>query len=166
MSELRAAVREMLEAKSHELFAHYRVSCAVVDEVPSEAHERQLVGVLGFSGGHVTGSVLVAATLTAVAASNPTGEGATRDWAAELTNQLVGRLKNAMLLRGVDVAMSVPVVLGSTRVLSMLSREIAPIHLAVADGFVTLLVEVDGDAPLGEELATDTCAAECDVFLF
>ena len=166
MKSVREALREILAAKAHELFADYGVSCEVVDT--PYATDRELCGILGFTGDHVCGSVVLSATPDAISSSNPICDGATRGWVAELTNQLVGRFKNALLRSGVELVMSIPVVLTGTQLLPMPQAVIAPTRLAVGAGFLTLWLEleVDPDLVLAEPNSDMAVAAEGDTLLF
>src|SRR5512138_1949697 len=102
-------LREILACKALELFTDYGVTATPIGSHPGG--ERLLCGILGFTGDDLCGSVVISATATAIADSNPIRDGATRAWTAELTNQVVGRFKNALLRCGVEIAMSIPVVL-------------------------------------------------------
>ncbi|HEY0250583.1 MAG TPA: hypothetical protein VGC41_03610 [Kofleriaceae bacterium] len=139
-------MRELLLETVTALLDDYAVGHAF--DATIETSESQLCCVLGFTGDAMTGSVVVAATADAVAASNPVPSTGSAMWLAELTNQLVGRFKNQLLRRGVDVSMSVPVVLSATRLVPILQRAIAPIRLTVASGDMTVYLEVEGDLTL------------------
>jgi hypothetical protein len=55
-----------------------------------------------------------------------------RDWLAELTNQLLGRVKNRLLAFGTVIHCSTPVVLGGERIAPISSQPLG--HLFTADG--------------------------------
>jgi hypothetical protein len=156
----------MLASKAHELFADYGVACETVAAIPDSP--RELCGILGFTGGQVCGSVVVSATPEAIASSNPIGDGATRSWVAELTNQIVGRFKNTLLRCGVDLVMSIPVVLTASQLTPLPQAVVAPTRFAVGTGFLTLWleIEVDPDLVLGEPNAELLIAAEGETLLF
>ena len=166
MTAVQERIRKILGDKVHELFADYGVACEMVAEVPDSA--RELCGILGFTGDHVCGSVVVSATAEAVASSNPIGDGPTRGWVAELTNQIVGRFKNTLLRCGVEVVMSIPVVLTASHLAPMPQAPLAPLRVAVGTGFLTLWleVEVDPDLVLAEPNADLQIALEGDTLLF
>jgi CheY-specific phosphatase CheX len=142
----RETLRRILATNAHELFADYGVSCEAVDG-PTESG-RELCGILGFTGDQVCGSVVLSATPDAISSSNPIGDGATRGWVSELTNQLVGRFKNALLRCGVELVMSIPVVLVTTQLTPIPHVALAPTRLAVGSGFLTLWLEVEVDPDL------------------
>jgi hypothetical protein len=166
MTSLHEDLRQLLCSKALELFADYGVACAV-DASPPHAL-RRLCGILGFTGERLCGSVIISATEDAVAASNPIGDGATRGWAAELTNQLVGRFKNALFRGGIEVAMSIPVVLTAAQLVPLGVSAPAPMQLTVGPGSVTLWLEIDAEAGLAlqEPSADAAIAPEGEAMLF
>jgi CheY-specific phosphatase CheX len=166
MSSLHDALREILSSKAHELFADYGMVCTV-DSSPPEV-TRQLCGILGFTGDRLCGSVVMSATEDAVANSNPIKDGATRGWVAELTNQLVGRFKNALFRHGVEVAMSIPVVLTATQLTPLPQTSEQPTRLQVGTGFVTIWLETEADPglELAEPSAESAIAPEGEAMLF
>jgi hypothetical protein len=166
MTAVQERIRTILGDKAQELFADYGVACESVATVPDSA--RELCGILGFTGDQVCGSVVVSATVEAIASSNPIGDGATRGWVAELTNQIVGRFKNTLLRCGVELVMSIPVVLTASHLAPMPQAPLAPVRLAVGTGFLTLWleVEIDPDLVLAEPTADLQIALEGDTLLF
>jgi hypothetical protein len=166
MTAVQERIREILGNKAHELFADYGVPCETVDAIPEST--RELCGILGFTGDHVCGSVVLSATTDAIASSNPIGDGVTRGWVAELTNQIVGRLKNTLLRCGVEVVMSIPVVLTASHLAPLPQAPLPPLRLAVGAGFITLWleVEVDPDVVLAEPNADMQIAVEGDTLMF
>jgi hypothetical protein len=166
MTAVQERIRKILGDKVYELFVDYGVACETLAAVPDSA--RELCGILGFTGDHLCGSVVVSATVEAIASSNPIGDGPTRGWVAELTNQIVGRFKNTLLRCGVEVVMSIPVVLTASHLTPMPQAPLAPLYLAVGTGFLTLWleVEVDPDLVLAEPSAELQIAAEGDTLMF
>lgn len=158
--------RALLTVSAHELFAAYNVPSADAEPVPADA--TGLCGVLGFTGGTLSGSVVITATDAALVASNPLGDGPSRDWIAELTNQVVGRFKNALLRRGVDVGMSVPVVLRAVRLVPVPNRSIQPVSIEVGGGLFCLWLDLEYAATfvLGEAVTMEAAGFEGDTFLF
>jgi CheY-specific phosphatase CheX len=166
MTSLHQTLRELLGTKANELFADYGVQCQPKDDPPDGG--RELCGVLGFTGDRLCGSVVISASHEAIASSNPIGDGATRGWVAELTNQLVGRFKNALLRHGVEVAMSIPVVLTATQLTPLPQTQIDATRLAVGNGSVTIWLEIEAEAglELAEPSADSAIAAEGEAMLF
>lgn len=166
MTSLHDALREILATKAQELFADYGVTTAIDPSALDE--RRQLCGILGFTGDRLCGSVVLSATEDAIACSNPIGDGATRGWVAELTNQLVGRFKNALFRSGVEVAMSIPVVLTATQLRPLPQTKLDPTRLLVGSGYVTIWLEVEAEPglELTEPSADTMMAAEGEAMLF
>jgi hypothetical protein len=166
MTPLHSNLREILAGKAQELFVDYGVTCGPGAE-PTETGSL-LCGILGFTGDRLCGSVVISATHAAIAESNPIHDGATRAWVAELTNQVVGRFKNALLRCGVEVAMSIPVVLTAAQLTPLPQTNVDPIRLAVGSGFVALWLEVEADAELTltEPGPESAIAAEGEAMLF
>lgn len=157
-------LRERLTEKARELFSAYGVTCG---EPQARTEDDELCAVLGFTGDALRGSVVVVATAGALSASNPVAGGSTSAWVAELTNQLVGRFKNDLLRYGVDVMMSIPVVLTAKRIVAVSGEEIRPIQLGVGAGTLTMWLEAEGDAQLAEiPMPDQQVAAEGDLMLF
>jgi len=168
MTALQETLRGLLGDKAAELFDAYDARCELLDAAPPA--EGQMCGILGFTGDRLCGSVVLSASHDAVASTNPIGDGATRSWTSELTNQLVGRFKNELFRRGVEVAMSVPVVLTATQLTPMTQAQ--PTYLQItkgaAHGAVTLWLEIEADAELvlSEPSADTAIAAEGESFMF
>jgi len=60
--------------------------------------------------------------------------GPIRDWVAELTNQLAGRIKHKLLARGVDILISTPLILRGEHLAPLPAHPITPFRLSDADG--------------------------------
>lgn len=170
MAENDEILRGILVDKCHELFAAYNVPCVEAADARSEPppDEPRLCAVLGFTSDQLRGSVVLSASAAAIADSNPIRDGATRGWIAELSNQLVGRFKNGLLRRGLEITMSVPVVLEAVRLTAVPSSELSPIQLAVGAGELVVWLEIDCDpgvviASSGEQVEV---AAEGDAMMF
>lgn len=166
MTALHETLRGILAEKALELFTDYGVSASQHDTHPET--ERLLCGILGFTGDHLCGSVVISATESAIAESNPIHDGATRGWVAELTNQLVGRFKNALLRCGVEVAMSIPVVLTAAQLTPLPQNESEPIRLAVGSGSLAIWLEFESspDLVLGDPGPESMIGSEGEAMLF
>ena len=166
MSNIHVTLREILAGKAHELFHAYGVVCTA--EAVHPEPERLLCGILGFTGDHLCGSLVISASETAIAESNPIHDGATRAWVAELTNQLVGRFKNALLRYGVEIAMSIPVVLTAAQLTPLPQTQADPIRLDVGGGSFAIWLEVEAspDLTLADPGPESMIAAEGEAMLF
>lgn len=82
-----------------------------------EAHSEEPVffGVIGFVGNSVRGTCLLGAQQQLVEASCRVVGNRPRDWIAELSNQLLGRLKMKLLACGVSVKVTTPLALSGVQ---------------------------------------------------
>jgi len=90
-----------------------------------------------------------------------------RDWLAELTNQLLGRVKNRLLAFGTVIHCSTPVVLGGERIAPIASQPLG--HLFTADGGVVSVwfdTEVRADFVLSPLDDLSVLGQEGDALLF
>jgi CheY-specific phosphatase CheX len=118
MPAVEALFASSLSESTGELLDSYHT---VPSALPPRRHdiprEDLCIASIGFTGADVRGSLVImaadevlAASLSGVARDEATDE-LFADWAAELANQLCGRLKNKLLRQGVLVTISVPSVL-------------------------------------------------------
>ncbi len=79
-----------------------------------------LVAVVGFTGDEFRGSLAVSADFATIRASNVISASPTpqqdRDWAGELANQLLGRIKNRLVALGAGVSMGIPMVFSGRQI--------------------------------------------------
>jgi chemotaxis protein CheX len=95
------------------------VLLAVGRAPPSELDGRELASWIGFTGIYVRGSITVRAPVSFFAGTFPVTKAKGDklepreicDWAGEIANQLLGRLKNKLLSYGVSLAISTPAIL-------------------------------------------------------
>jgi hypothetical protein len=91
---------ELVRNSCEDLFAHYELPLVRVDVDTQPRSSLAFCGVIGFTGDEIRGTLLLAASrepLQGVGDSDV----ARRDWMAEMTNQLFGRIKNRLIvLRG------------------------------------------------------------------
>jgi hypothetical protein len=149
------------------LFSDYGVLLHRTEEYPKDAQQVLYCGVMGFVGRALRGSCLLAASESALMRSRPL-EGPVRDWTGELTNQLVGRLKLRLLTRGVDVAMTTPIVLRGEHLAPLPRRRLQPITFEANPGAVVLWVELEAapDFKLMPESEARRTVAEGELVLF
>jgi hypothetical protein len=92
------------------LFSAYNQPLTYTGTASPEGQPFVLSGVIGFAGRDIRGTLLLAMTggLLLETSPDPT---ATRDWIAELSNQLLGRFKNQLLRYGTEIYAATPSVL-------------------------------------------------------
>jgi hypothetical protein len=89
-----------------------------VEEAPDT---KRLVAVMGFSGGLMRGSLTLVAPVEVMKSAYPLPLAEKRweldvfDWSGEVANRLLGRIKNSLAERGVEVEPSTPRVLYAER---------------------------------------------------
>jgi CheY-specific phosphatase CheX len=96
----------------------YPVAPAAAPQTSSAAKEcSDMAGVIGFCAEQLSGTVVVTTTEEVVLSTLPEGVSSphSSDWLGELSNQLLGRLKNQLSEFGVVVQVSTPVVLVGPR---------------------------------------------------
>ncbi len=139
------------------------------------ASECTVAGVIGFVGSGVRGSVVLATVADVGVATRPVAAKSVseaNDWVGELSNQLLGRLKNHYFLAyGVDIQMSAPVTV-SGRDLSCVfgnrgGEADKPLHFMSKPGPITIWSELrlDEGFVLGPK-AKAACAEEGGMELF
>jgi hypothetical protein len=165
-----AAMQELIEQLSEEacvgLFDAYGLKLTRVKR-SKEVEEVSLTGVIGFTGPGIWGMCLLAGEKEPLRASNPT-DGSLRDWMAELSNQLAGRLKHKLIARGAIVYITTPVVLRGARIEPLPSRHLTPRSFKGGGGTLSLWVEVETapDFKLDKEALDEESANEGDALLF
>ena len=150
-----------------ELFAAYGVALNshAAEFIVSE--EILLSGVIGFVGPTLRGTCLLVGNRSPIELSSPQKEH-TRDWVGELTNQLVGRFKNALLRYGVEIAIAIPVVLTAAQLTPLPQTQSDPIRLDVGGGSFAIWLEVEAspDLTLADPGPESMIAAEGEAMLF
>ncbi|MDP2315073.1 MAG: chemotaxis protein CheX [Pseudomonadota bacterium] len=161
-------------------FAHYDVPLTLVGPSPAlRVASHYSIGVIGFAGEALRGTLVIATCMPLVSAHCPPGrssrvrlEDRARDWVGELSNLVLGRVKIALSRRGVTMGLSTPVAFTGQHV------RLGAVHpartrawdFASPAGEVRAWLEVDYDRELllGPDLHTDTdgTLAAGDALLF
>jgi hypothetical protein len=134
VSETNVRIAAIVQQACIDLFSHYAVSIGpeVVAGRPNK--DIALCGVIGFTGTDMRGSLMLACSLEPLQLAHAGGEGSLRDWLAELTNQLLGRVKNRLMTMGAEFHCSTPVVIGGERIAPISSQPLG--YLFTVDGGV------------------------------
>ena len=114
------------QALDKSIIGFFKDNCSV-DVKSTEVADIQVtskasvVATLGFTGNLVKGTLLIVGRTDSLRTTHPmTAMGADvtdndlSDWGGEISNQVLGRFKNAMLPYGIDLKMSVPSVVRGT----------------------------------------------------
>ena len=97
--------------------------------------------VIGFSSEQMRGTLVLATTREPLGRTSPVQGGELREWIAELSNQLLGRVKRQLVDRGVELAISTPIVLRGERLHPMPSKEAAPLKFVCEGGCVCVWMD-------------------------
>lgn len=108
-------------------FAATDVALTPVAHPGTQPAQAELAGMVGFTSESMRGTVMIASTFSLFARSRPAALRDQpvsayvardwlylRDWASELTNQLVGRIKNRLVAFGVSLRVSTPTALSGS----------------------------------------------------
>jgi hypothetical protein len=116
-------LRKHLLECARELFDAYSVSFG--EELPettaTESRDGKLAAVIGFTGESMRGALALVTSerllhfLYPIPNRQPS-ETELADWAGEFANQLLGRLRNRLLPRGVEIHVSMPKVMAAAHV--------------------------------------------------
>lgn len=117
-----AELRKIVVEAAREVFPGCGIDVGEQREPVEEAPDtKRLVAVMGFSGGLIRGSLALVAPVEVMKAAYPLPLAAQHwefdvfDWSGEVANRLLGKIKNALAERGVEVEPSTPRVLHAER---------------------------------------------------
>ena len=152
-----------------ELFAAYQLDVSPRDRSDFPATEELAVcGVMGFGGKWMRGALVLATTREPLEHTNPNGS--QRDWVCELANQLMGRVKNRLVARGVEIHLATPAGLSGENLSPAPGKLRAPQVFAAANGFVCVWIDcefMDGfDLPAAPLPEAEPAIAEGEAVVF
>ena len=154
MSSFDARLAHIIDLASRGLFEHYEVPLVDLGAAREAATNLRSCGIIGFSGDDMRGTLLLGASAGALPGD---GDTAHRDWLAELTNQLLGRIKNQLLTYGITIYSSTPLVLRGDHLAPM--GDGPPPHLyATADGVIAVWLDAEARPDLAFAEVADTSA--------
>lgn len=121
--------------------------------LPDEDADLLFCGVVGFSGEQMRGTLLLATSKEPLGRTSPTTDASLREWIAELSNQLLGRIKNKLLARGVTLHLSTPIVLRGQHLAPLSRAELVPFAFTCDGGYVC--VWLDAEIKVGVDLSQE-----------
>jgi len=139
--------------------------------------EHEIAGVIGFSGA-VRGCLIIAGSSKVFASTFPAAaNGGARalpellDWAGELANQTLGRIKRRFCERGLDFETSTPTALRGRHIGGRTPVRDGIIEVALTVGGEVISVSFEIEPPPGGELFKSSaepipCSTEGDLVLF
>jgi CheY-specific phosphatase CheX len=103
-------IDEVIQLAAVELLRAYGVA-AQPTKVAVVAEDFSCAAAVGFTGSTMRGSLLIAVPSEISRRTCPLPSHAYRAWVAELSNQLLGRIKSKLLSYGVELHVTIPVVI-------------------------------------------------------
>jgi hypothetical protein len=104
-------LNQLIAQATTELFADYSFPVTFVGRVEAPPALPEIAGVISFFGTDITGTIALATSrqlIDAKAAATP-GVVSSTDWLAELTNQLLGRIKRLLAAQSATIYLGTPV---------------------------------------------------------
>jgi len=127
-----------------ELFSSYRLEVRPLSRADfPAAEELTLCGVMGFGGQQLRGALVLATGRGPLALTNPGNLGSPRDWVCELANQLMGRVKNRLLGRGVQIHLATPAGLSGENLNPTPGKLRAPQVFGTENGYVCVWIDCE-----------------------
>jgi chemotaxis protein CheX len=137
-------VNSIVVQVTEELFAAYEVKVQEQAEPAGDPGDEVLfAGVIGFTGSAMRGTLVLAPTRKLLERSHATTRCEFRDWAGELANQLLGRIKNRLRAYGVEIHVSTPVLLKGTYLASIPRGELSLRCFAASPGNVSVWFDAE-----------------------
>ena len=125
-----------------QLFAAYELPVEPRDRDAFPTNERlAFCAVMGFGGKEMRGALVLASTPEPLERTNPGALDSQRDWICELSNQLMGRVKNRLLPLGVEVHLATPAGLSGDNLSPTPSKLRAPQVFEAAGGFLCVWID-------------------------
>jgi len=161
----------VLPEATEALFRAYGVA---VHSRPPATRERssslreRLSGVIGFTSPELMGSLVLTISDPILAMMAPSDDALSSDCLAELTNQLIGRMKNQLLKYGVALQLALPVVIRGQCLDAHNGAEIRDYEFSSEAGAVTIrlaaLADIDFYPQPSSELAPSLEEGELTFF--
>jgi hypothetical protein len=128
------------------LFADYKLEIRVREPgKPLSAEQFLLCGIIGFTSKHLRGALVLATTREPLEQTNPVADPSHRDWICELANQLLGRVKNQLLCRGIEVYPSTPIALRGEHLSPVLQQRLVAELFIGGGGVVCVWMDCEFD---------------------
>ena len=152
MQQTRETFDSIVVRSIEELFAAYQVQLVPATDVTG-TEEVAFAGIIGFTGRSIRGTLVLAPTRSLLESSHHASPGALRDWAGELANQLIGRIKNRLRGYGLEIHVTTPVILKGMSLAPLPRGDLGPYRFASATGSLSVWFDVE----VGEEVRLVAC---------
>jgi hypothetical protein len=141
---------------------------------PAQASEQSLdpellfCSVIGFGSDQMRGTLVLATTSEPLGRTSPVQGAPLREWVAELSNQLLGRIKRQLMDRGVNLLLSTPIVLRGERLHPMPAKEAQPLTFVCEGGCVCVWMDavINPGVDLSQVQKADDSVGEGESLLF
>jgi len=168
MEQVKQLLHDIIEDCATSLFSGYGLE--VQAEAAAEPTGMGMAGIIGFTHAKIRGTLIIAAPEEVLSSTRGAGEEARgRDWVAELANQLLGRIKNKLVARGVELDMTTPLAIrGQHLSMAFEDEQLIAVLLKTGNHPIRVWFDFDAAADLTLEAngaATDV-ASEGDMLLF
>jgi len=147
-SEAKRSLDRLVADCCLQLFSDYRLEIEASDPgaLPTPNRQFLLSGIIGFTSRHLRGAVVLATTQEPLEKTNPATNPSHRDWICELANQLLGRVKNQLLARGVEIFASTPIALRGEHLSPVLQQSLIAELFIAGGGVVCVWMDCEVDA--------------------
>src|SRR5262245_30448895 len=109
------------------LFADYSLPLERVEmQALAQSFDIVFCGIVDFTGDQMRGTLLLATSEEPLGRTAPSTDASLREWIAELSNQLLDRIKNKLVSHGVTLHMSTPAVLRGQHIAPVSSTPLVP----------------------------------------
>lgn len=151
------------------LFADYALTLERVDAATfADVFDIVFCGVVGFSGDQMRGTLLLASSSEPLGRTLPSSDASLREWVAELSNQLLGRIKNKLFAHGVTLHLSTPTVLRGQHLVRVSASPFPPYAFSCDGGVVCVWIDTELSPGIDLTQVTETpdVMSEGSGFLF
>jgi hypothetical protein len=136
----------LVAGNCRQLFTDYQLKIRSAEPLDSHAEEHFLLcGVIGFTSKHLRGALVLACTREPLERTNPGINPSHRDWICELANQLLGRVKNQMLDRNVEIYQSTPVALRGDHLAPVFQQRLVAELFTAEGGVICVWMDCEFD---------------------
>jgi CheY-specific phosphatase CheX len=139
----RTTLDEIARICTKELLEAYGVVARPVQNARDLGVSLGFAGIIGFTGPLLRGTLLIATTNKTLERSNPAPTSPTREWMAELANQLLGRIKNQLFTCEIEIHLTTPLVLRGQHLSIEALRKVCPIEMVTDGGPILVVLETE-----------------------
>lgn len=137
-------IDDLISDCCQELFAAYELHLEPVDSAAFPPQDSLLYcSVMGFGGRQVRGALVLVSTIEPLERTHSGDDESHQDWIRELSNQLMGRVKNRLLSLGADVLLATPAAISGKNLDLTSGTPTAPQVFRAGSGVVCVWIECE-----------------------